>query len=112
MEVIGKNLKEFKEIDNLLEEKKIFEGSRLFKCILGLNKTESLVFGYILKNEDVATSELKKVLKMDRSSMQRAVQPDKVVLAKPDKPVVQAEPFKLPAQAKRWAGRLQCFREP
>jgi len=58
MEVIGKRLKEFEEIDKLLEKKDIFSSERLFKCILGLNRTESKVLGYILKNKDVRTSEV------------------------------------------------------
>ena len=74
MEVIEKQLKEFELIDGLLEKKEIFSSERLFKCILGLNKTESKVLGYMLKNKDVRTSEIADVLHMDRSSIQRAVQ--------------------------------------
>jgi len=74
MEVIGNQLKEFEIIDEILENKDIFSSVRLFKCILGLNKTESQVFGYILRNKDVSTSEIANALKMDRSSIQRAVQ--------------------------------------
>ncbi|MCK4779027.1 MAG: MarR family transcriptional regulator, partial [Candidatus Lokiarchaeota archaeon] len=74
MEVIEKQLKEFELIDGLLEKKEIFSSERLFKCILGLNKTESKVLGYMLKNKDVRTSEIANALKMDRSSIQRAVQ--------------------------------------
>ena len=74
MEVIGNQLKEFEIIDEILENKDIFSSVRLFKCILGLNKTESQVFGYILRNKDVSTSEIAKALKLDRSSIQRAVQ--------------------------------------
>lgn len=74
MEVIGKHLKEFEEIDKLLDKKDIFSSERLFKCILGLNRTESKVLGYILKNKDVRTSEVAQALKMDRSSIQRAIQ--------------------------------------
>ena len=76
MEIIGKQLEEFKDIqiDKILENKEIFSSLRLFKCILGLNHTESKVFGYIMNNKDVATAELAKVLKMDRSSVQRALQ--------------------------------------
>ena len=74
MEVIGNQLKEFEIIDEILENKDIFSSTRLFKCILGLNKTESQVFGYILRNKDVSTSEIAKALKLDRSSIQRAVQ--------------------------------------
>jgi len=74
MEVIGKRLKEFEEIDRLLEKKDIFSSDRLFKCILGLNRTESKVLGYILKNKDVRTSEVAQALKMDRSSIQRGIQ--------------------------------------
>lgn len=74
MEVFEKHLKEFELIDGLLEKKEIFSSERLFKCILGLNKTESKVLGYLLKNKDVRTSEIANALKMDRSSIQRAVQ--------------------------------------
>jgi len=74
MEVIGKHLKEFEEIDKLLDKKDIFSSERLFKCILGLNSTESKVLGYLLKNKDVRTSEVAQALEMDRSSIQRAVQ--------------------------------------
>ncbi|MFX0040652.1 MAG: helix-turn-helix domain-containing protein [Candidatus Heimdallarchaeota archaeon] len=74
MEVIEKQLKEFRIIDEILDNKEIFSSVRLFKCILGLNKTESQVFGYMLRNKNVSTSEISKALKMDRSSIQRAVQ--------------------------------------
>jgi len=74
MEVIEKQLKEFELIDKLLDKKEIFSSERLFKCILGLNRTESKVLGYILNNKDVRTSEIADVLKMDRSSIQRAIQ--------------------------------------
>ena len=74
MEVFGRQLKEFETIDELLEKKEIFSSERLFKCILGLNKTQSKVLGYMLKNNDVRTSEIAHTLKMDRSSIQRAVQ--------------------------------------
>ena len=74
MEVFGKQLKEFETIDELLVKKEIFSSERLFKCILGLNKTQSKVLGYMLKNNDVRTSEIAHTLKMDRSSIQRAVQ--------------------------------------
>ncbi|MFW9999624.1 MAG: MarR family transcriptional regulator [Candidatus Hodarchaeota archaeon] len=73
MEVIGKQLKEFENIDELLEKKEIFSSERLFKCILGLNRTESEVLGYMLNNTDVRTSEIADFLKMDRSSIQRAL---------------------------------------
>ena len=74
MEVIGRQLKEFERIDDLLEKEEIFSGEKLFKCILGLNKTESKVFGYILKNQNASTSEIASKLKMERSSVQRALQ--------------------------------------
>ena len=74
MELIERQLKEFERIDDLLDKKEIFSSERLFKCILGLNKTESKVFGYILKNNNVSTSEIASTLNMDRSSIQRAVQ--------------------------------------
>ncbi len=74
MEVIERQLKEFERIDDLLDKKEIFSSERLFKCILGLNKTESKVFGHILKNNNVSTSEIASKLNMERSSIQRAVQ--------------------------------------
>lgn len=74
MEVIEKQLKEFEQINKVLDEKEVFSSERLFKCILGLNKTESKVLGYLLKNKDVRTSEIADTLKMDRSSIQRALQ--------------------------------------
>ena len=73
METIGKQLKEFENIDELLDKKEIFSSERLFKCILGLNKTESKVLGYMFKNIDVRASEIADALKMDRSSIQRAL---------------------------------------
>ncbi len=74
MEVIGKNLKEFEIIDEILDKKAIFSSEQLFKCILGLNKTESKVLCHLLKNKDVRTSEIAVELNMDRSSIQRALQ--------------------------------------
>ena len=74
MEVIEKQLREFEHIDKLLDKKEIFSSERLFKCILGLNRTESKVLGYLLNNRDVRTSEIADLLKMDRSSIQRAIQ--------------------------------------
>jgi len=74
MEVIERQLKDFERIDDILEKKEIFSSERLFKCILGLNKTESKVFGYILKNNNVSTSEIASKLIMERSSIQRALQ--------------------------------------
>ncbi len=83
MEVIGNQLKEFKDLDKNFDELKEFknldknldkEVSSLFKCIIGLNKTESRVFSYILRNKDISTSEIANELKMDRSSIQRAIQ--------------------------------------
>lgn len=74
MEVIERQLKEFEKIDDLLDNEEIFSSERLFKCILGLNRTESKVFGYILKNENASTSEIASKLKMERSSIQRALQ--------------------------------------
>ncbi|MFW9819302.1 MAG: helix-turn-helix domain-containing protein [Candidatus Thorarchaeota archaeon] len=77
MELIGKNLKEFEIIEKILDKRAIFSSEpseQLFKCILGLNKTESKVLCYLLKNKDVRTSEIAGNLKMDRSSIQRALQ--------------------------------------
>lgn len=74
MEVIERQLKEFERIDDLLDKEGIFTSERLFKCILGLNKTESKVFGYILKNNNVSTFEIASKLNMERSSIQRALQ--------------------------------------
>ncbi|MFX0083077.1 MAG: helix-turn-helix domain-containing protein [Candidatus Hodarchaeota archaeon] len=74
MEVFEKQLKEFERIDDLLDKKELFSSEKLFKCILGLNKTGSKVFGYILKNNDASTSEIASELNMERSSIQRAIQ--------------------------------------
>jgi predicted transcriptional regulator len=74
MEVIEKQLKEFESINSLLEKKNIFSSERLFNCILGLNKTESQVLSYILQNKNASISEIAEKLRMDRSSIQRAVQ--------------------------------------
>ncbi|MFX1375873.1 MAG: helix-turn-helix domain-containing protein [Promethearchaeota archaeon] len=74
MEIIDKKLKEFKIIDEILDKKSIFSSEQLFNCILGLNKTESKVFCYLLKNKDVRTSDIALALEMDRSSIQRALQ--------------------------------------
>lgn len=83
MEIIDKKLREFEEIDGILENEELYEGlenkelfssEQLFKCILGINKTESQVFGYLIKNNDVSTSEIAKFLEMDRSSIQKAIQ--------------------------------------
>ncbi|MFX1456013.1 MAG: helix-turn-helix domain-containing protein [Promethearchaeota archaeon] len=74
MEIIDKNLKEFEIIDEILDKKTIFSSEQLFKCILGLNKTESKVLCYLLKNKDVRTSDIALVLEMERSSIQRALQ--------------------------------------
>lgn len=75
MEVIGKRLKEFEIIEEILETKNaIFESEQLFKCILGLNKTESKVLCHLLNNRDVRTSDIARALKMDRSSIQKALQ--------------------------------------
>ena len=74
MEVIGKNLKEFEIIDKILDKETKFSSEQLFKCILGLNTTESRVLCYLLKNKDVRTSEMAVEIEMDRSSIQRALQ--------------------------------------
>jgi predicted transcriptional regulator len=74
LEIIDKQLKEFEIIDEILDKKTIFSSEQLFKCILALNKTESKVLCYLLKNKDVRTSEIALALEMDRSSIQRALQ--------------------------------------
>ncbi|MFW9873232.1 MAG: helix-turn-helix domain-containing protein [Candidatus Thorarchaeota archaeon] len=86
MEVFKKHIKDFERIDDILDKKDnyssekildnkgIFSSEKLFKCILGLNKTESKVFGYLLKNHNASTSEIASKLNMERSSIQRAVQ--------------------------------------
>ncbi|MFX1325314.1 MAG: helix-turn-helix domain-containing protein [Promethearchaeota archaeon] len=74
MEIIDKKLKEFKIIDDILDRKTLFSSEQLFNCILGLNKTESKVLCYLLKNKDVRTSDIALALEMDRSSIQRALQ--------------------------------------
>ncbi len=68
MESISEQLK------GMLEEKKIFKSGKLFKCILGLNVIESVVFSYLLKHNNVSTMELTEIFKKDRSSIQRALQ--------------------------------------
>jgi predicted transcriptional regulator len=73
MESINQQIREMDE--NLeIEKKGNYRSRKLFKCILGLNKLESDVFAYLLKHENAGTSELKRVLGMDRSSVQRALQ--------------------------------------
>jgi predicted transcriptional regulator len=74
MEVIEKQLKEFQIIDEILDKKAIYSIEQLFKCLIGLNRTESRVLCHLLKNKDVRISEIANTLKMDRSSIQRAVQ--------------------------------------
>jgi predicted transcriptional regulator len=62
------------QLKGMLEEKKIFKSGKLFKCILGLNVIESVVFSYLLKHNNVSTMELTEIFKKDRSSIQRALQ--------------------------------------
>jgi predicted transcriptional regulator len=62
------------QLKDMLEQKKIFKSGKLFKCILGLNVIESVVFSYLLKHQNVSTMELTKLFKKDRSSIQRALQ--------------------------------------
>ncbi|MFX1500316.1 MAG: helix-turn-helix domain-containing protein [Promethearchaeota archaeon] len=73
MGIIDKQLREFEDIDRLLNEKGTFSSEQLFKCILGLNKTESKVLGYMLNNKDIRILEIAEVLEMDRTSIQKAV---------------------------------------
>ena len=61
------------QLKGMLEEKKIFKSGKLFKCILGLNVIESVVFSYLLKHQDVSTMELTEIFKKYRSSIQRAL---------------------------------------
>ncbi|MHA1196346.1 MAG: helix-turn-helix domain-containing protein [Promethearchaeota archaeon] len=68
MESISKQLKE------IMEEKRVFRSSNLFRCILGLNELETNVFSYLLKNKMATTIELSRIFKKDRSSIQRALQ--------------------------------------
>ena len=63
-----------KQLEEMVEEKKVFKSGKLFKCILGLNVIESNVFSYILKHDNVTTMELTRYFKKDRSSIQRALQ--------------------------------------
>jgi predicted transcriptional regulator len=74
LEIFDKKLKDFEKIDEVLDKKSIFSSEQLFKCILGLNKTESKVLCYLLQNKDVRTSDMALALDMDRSSIQRALQ--------------------------------------
>ncbi len=62
------------QLKGMLEDKKIFKSGKLFKCILGLNFIESVVFSYLLKHDNVSTMKLTEVFKKDRSSIQRALQ--------------------------------------
>ncbi|MBY9009291.1 MAG: hypothetical protein KGD74_05440 [Candidatus Lokiarchaeota archaeon] len=62
-----------KQLEDMIEEKKVFKSGKLFKCILGLNVIESNVFSYLLKHDNATTMELTDVFKKDRSSIQRAV---------------------------------------
>ncbi len=62
-----------KQLEDMVEEKKVFKSGKLFKCILGLNVIESNVFSYLLKHDNVTTMKLTNVFNKDRSSIQRAV---------------------------------------
>jgi predicted transcriptional regulator len=62
-----------KQLEDMVEEKKVFKSGKLFKCILGLNVIESNVFSYLLKHENVTTMKLTGVFNKDRSSIQRAL---------------------------------------
>ena len=62
------------QLENMVEEKNVFNKSKLFNCILGLNEIESKVFSFLLKHDKVSTLELTKVIDRDRSSIQRALQ--------------------------------------
>ncbi|MBY8979281.1 MAG: hypothetical protein KGD72_02715 [Candidatus Lokiarchaeota archaeon] len=62
-----------KQLEDMVEEKKVFKSGKLFKCILGLNVIESNVFSYLLKHDNVTTMELTGEFKKDRSSIQRAL---------------------------------------
>ena len=62
-----------KQLEDMVEEKKVFKSGKLFKCILGLNVIESNVFSYLLKHDNVTTMKLTSVFKKDRSSIQRAL---------------------------------------
>jgi predicted transcriptional regulator len=75
VEIITKQLKEFEGINEyFLNEKGVFNSIKLFKCILGLNDLESKVFSYLVRNGKASTKELTVYFKMDRSSIQRALQ--------------------------------------
>ena len=62
-----------KQLEEMVEEKKVFKSGKLFKCILGLNEIESNVFSYLLKHDNVITMDLTGVFNKDRSSIQRAL---------------------------------------
>lgn len=62
------------QLADMVEEEKLFKSDKLFKCILGLNSIESNVFSYLLKHDNVTTTELKTTFSKDRSSIQRALQ--------------------------------------
>ncbi len=56
-----------------MKEKELFKSDRLFCCILGLNKLETEIFAYLIKNKNISTIELTKFFEMDRSTIQRAL---------------------------------------
>jgi len=62
-----------KQLEDMVEEKQIFNCTKLFKCIIGLNDLESNVFSHILKNSDITTKDLTTEFNKDRSSIQRAL---------------------------------------
>ncbi len=78
MEIINKQLEQIRQLEQInkqvLEDKDIFRSQKLFKCILGLNSLETKVFAYLLKVKFASTKELDKMIKKDRSSIQRALQ--------------------------------------
>jgi len=61
------------QLEDMVEENKVFKSGKLLKCILGLNVIESNVFSYILNHDDVITMKLSEVFDKDRSSIQRAL---------------------------------------
>ncbi len=62
-----------KQLEEMVEEKKVFKSGKLLKCILGLNVIESNVFSYILNHKEVTTMDLTDFFNKDRSSIQRAL---------------------------------------
>ncbi|MBN1215313.1 MAG: hypothetical protein JXA99_07690 [Candidatus Lokiarchaeota archaeon] len=62
------------QVKKMIDNKNVFNKSKLFNCILGLNEIESNVFSFLLKHNNVSIQELMSIINRDRSSIQRALQ--------------------------------------